>query len=202
LANKKIQAEKEIIMKKTKRILSTLLALVLSFALAFSFALPAAAAVNWDDFRITKQPQNLTIKHGDSFTLSVEVAMPVGADIKYQWYGGSNRIANATASELHLGADDRYYPDDDRLGGASSSFFCEITAYDEDNGGDKRTIWSDTVHVTTERTLLGKLLDVTIAPFGYAFSAVIVAPVFIPIFPLAYLGFLIYFYVQGFMGLF
>jgi len=185
-------------MKFTKRILAAFLTL----ALALSLALPAMAAVNWSDFRITKQPQNLTIKHGDSFTLSVKVNVPDGVEVEYQWYGGSNRIKNATASELYLGPDDQYYPDDYSLGGASSSFFCEITAYDEDNSGDKRTIWSDTAHVTTKRTISGKLLDVTIAPFGYAFSAIMAAPVFIPIFPLAYLGFLVYFFVQGFIGLF
>jgi len=188
-------------MKKAKRILSTLLALALALTLAFSLTLPASAAVNWNDFYITKQPQGLTIKHGDSFTLSVEVNVPADAEIKYQWYCGSNRIENAVNSELHLGPDDRYYLEDYSLGGSSASYMCEITAQEIGNS-DKRTIWSNSAHVTTERSFWGKLLDVTIAPFGYAFSAVIVTPVFIPIFPLAYLGFLIYFYVQGFMGLF
>jgi len=187
--------------KFTKRILAALLTLTL----ALSLALPTMAAVNWDDFRIAKQPQGLTIKEGESFTLSVEVNVPDGVEVAYQWSISTKRIENATTPELHLGPDDPYYPENSPLGGASTDYICDITAYEKDGGGNvisKRYLISDRVRVTTERSFWGKLLDVTIAPFGYAFSAVIVAPVFIPIFPLAYLGFLIYFYVQGFMGLF
>jgi len=60
-------------MKLTKR----LFAVLLTFALVLGFALPAMAAVKWSEFRITKQPQSQTIKHGESFTLSVEMNAPL-----------------------------------------------------------------------------------------------------------------------------
>jgi len=190
-------------MKFTKRILATLLV----FVLALSLALPTAA-VDWNEFRITKQPENLTIKHGDSFTLSVEVNLPTGVtDVEYQWYNRSlNPIGNATSPELHLNSGDPHYPEDSRFGGGSSAQFqVWITAYVKNASGDvvvEKRLRSNTVNVRTERTSLGKFLDVTIAPFGYAFSATIVAPGFILIFPLAYIGFLFYFYYLGLRGLF
>ena len=189
-------------MKFTKR----MLAVTLTLALALSLALPAAAAVDWNDFRITKQPQNLTIKYGESFMLSVEVNVPAGVEVEYQWYtGSSSKITGATTSEMHLGPNDHFYPENYRYGGASTDFICEITAYEKDGGGNvvsTRFRRSDMVYVSTKRTSLGKLIDVTIGPFGYAFTAVVVSPAFIFIFPLAYLGFLIYFYGKGFVGLF
>ena len=191
-------------MKHTKRTLAVLL----TFALALSFALPTMAAVNWDEFRITKQPQSLTIKHGESFTLSVEVAVPVGVDeIKYQWYNKSlNPIENATSSKLHFSPDDSYYPTDGRLGGSSAEFQVWITAYIKDAGDVvlvERRILSNTVSVRTERSSMGKFLDVTIAPFWYAFGGVMATPVVsIPLFPLAYLFWLVLAYVSGFRALF
>jgi hypothetical protein len=185
-----------------------LLATLLTLALALSLALPAMAAVNWDEFRITKQPQDLTIKHGDSFTLSVEVNVPDGVhEVTYQWYNKSlNPIENATSSELHFRPDDSYYPTDSRLGGSQAEFQVWITAYIK-NADDVvvvvRRILSNTVSVQTERTALGKFLDVTIAPFGYAFSSVIAtAPVSVPLFPLAYLYWLVLAYISGFRALF
>ncbi|MDR2686972.1 MAG: hypothetical protein LBB75_04410 [Oscillospiraceae bacterium] len=187
-------------MKHTKGLLAALLAL----ALALSLALPTMAAVDWSDFRITTQPQSKTIKYGDSFTLSVKVHVPDGVEVEYQWEH-SNKIEGATTSILTLGPDDRYYPEYDRLGGASTDFICWITAYERDSDGheiSKRYLMSDRVHVTTERTALGKFLDVTIAPFGYAFTMTMMSPAFALIFPISYLGCLVYCYIEGFKGLF
>ena len=110
-------------MKITKRIFATLL----TFALALSLALPTMAAVNWDDFRITKQPQGLTIKEGESFTLSVGVNVPDGAEVVYQWECDGSIIEGATAPELTIGPGDRYYPEFNRIGGVTVSFKCSIT---------------------------------------------------------------------------
>ena len=191
-------------MKFTKR----MLAMVLTFALALSLALPAMAAVNWSDFRITKQPKDKIIKYGDSLTLSVEVNVPAGVEVEYQWYyfpSTSVLIENATTHELYLNPDHPNYPPSERLGGVERSFYCEITAYEKDGGGNvisSREIRSDKVNVRTERTALGKFLDVTIAPFGYAFTMTVMSPAFALIFPLSYLYFLILSYIQGFKALF
>jgi len=195
-------------MKKAKRILSALLTLALALALALTLALPAAAAVNWDDFRITKQPQNLTIKSGDSFTLSVEVNVPAGVVVEYQWRfipGGREPIEGATGSELSLAPGDRYYPSQDGLDDVRVGYECVINAYEKDSGGNiisSRNKWSDTAYVSLERKALRKLLDVTIAPFGYAFTMVVSSPALALIFPISYLGCLIYSYIIGFRALF
>jgi len=188
-------------MKFTKR----MLAMVLTFALALSLALPAMAAVDWNDFRITKQPQNLTIKQGESFTLSVEVNVPVGVEVEYQWWRGSTPIENATSVQLHLVPDDPMYPPIGRLGGGEVRYECIITAYEKDSVGaviTTRNLRSDSIRVRMERSTWGKILDVTIAPFGYAFTLTMLSPAMILIFPFAYIYFLILSYVEGFKALF
>jgi hypothetical protein len=187
--------------------------MLLTFTLALSFALPAMAAVNWDEFRIANQPQDLTIKHGDSFTLSVEVNVPDGVELEYRWRrmsGGSKYIENATTSELHISPDDSsYYPQNSRLGGGGDSvdFNCEIIPYVMGAAGRVKmtqyVLRSNTVSVQTERTVLGKILDVTVAPFWYAFGGVMATPaVSIPLFPFAYLYWLVLAYVSGFRALY
>jgi len=187
-------------MKFTKRILATLLTL----ALALTLALPAAAAVDWNEFRITKQPQDMTIKYGDSFTLSVEVDVPDGVEVEYQWYRGS-KIEGATDSSLHGTPSDPYYPEYSSLGGDNEIFECWITAYEKDADGNVISwdrICTGSIHVYAERTALGKVYDVTIGPFGYAFTMVVMSPALAIFFPISYLGCLIYSYYLGFKGLF
>jgi len=188
-------------MKHTKKLLALLLVLLLAFGLA----MPATAAVNWDEFKITKQPQGLTIKEGESFTLSVEVNVPAGLEVEYQWRRGSTFIKNATSPQLHLSPDHPMYPPDGRLGGVEVSYDCWITAYEKDNVGivlKTDRIWTDIARVKTERSTWGKILDVTIAPFGYAFTLTMLSPAMILIFPFAYIYFLILSYVEGFRALF
>ena len=185
-------------MKFTKRMLATLLTL----ALALGWALPTMAAVNWDEFRITKQPEGMTIKHGESFTLSVEVNVPDGVEVTYRWQCKGVFIENANTRELRLGPDDLYYPSFERLGGNETSYQCWITPYEDGNAIPMRIRTSNTVNVKIERSISGKLLDVTIAPFGYAFTMVIMSPALALIFPISYIGCLIYAYYVGFRALF
>jgi len=193
-------------MRFTKRMLAVLLTL----ALALSLGLPAVAAVDWNEFRITKQPENMTIKQGDSFTLSVEVNVPEGMEVEYQWcriHGGSIDIENATSPDLRLGPDNSNYPQNNKFGGGDSERYeCQITAYAKNAVGTvvlEKRIWSNTVSVQLERTVVGKILDVTVGPFWYAFGSVFAtAPVSIPLFPLAYLFWVVLAYASGFRALF
>jgi hypothetical protein len=200
-------------MKFTKRILAALLTLTL----ALSLALPAAAD-NWSDFRITKQPQSKTIKYGDSFTLSVEVSFPAGVEVEYQWYrwtkdGSAYPITGATEISLLCGANDFDYPYKNDF----YDYHCEIAAHEKDAGGnelssEKRT--SDRVRVTTnyveekaEKTFWDKAFDITLAPFGIAGGMTLVAITIsfglaIPFVPFIFLYYLIEGFVIGFRGLF
>ena len=177
-----------------KRILSILLTL----AMALTLALPAAAAVNWDDFRIISQSGNKTIKLGESFSLYVMVNAPEGVEVEYQWYsydGNSTKLENATIPELSLGPDDPNYPDTS-LGGGRISYHCKITAYEKDNESNVRYLNSSNVTVSIERTSLGKLRDLTITPFEYAFGGTVglismTMGLLIPVSPLIFLGLLV-----------
>jgi len=192
-------------MKFTKHILAVFLALVLTLGLA----LPAMAAVNWDAFMFTQRPKDITIKYGDSFTLSAEVRVPEGAEVEYQWYYFSGRsvlIENATTKELHLDPDSPFYPQNERLGGASANYICGVTAHEIDDANNTRQV-SASAYVTIERTALGKLYDLTIAPFVYAFGGTVglismTMGIALPVSPVAFIFFLIYGFIEGFIGLF
>jgi len=190
-------------MKHIKRILAALLTL----ALALSLALPAMAAVNWDELRITGQPpKKQLIQHGDSFTLSVEVNEPAGLEVAYQWYRDySSMIDGATGPELNLGSDNSHYPEYHFLGGMWERYECRITAYEKDDEGNivsSRSLRSDSATVSTKLTLLGRLYGITLAPFGLAFTGPILMLPLAFIYPISFLGFLIYGYIEGFIGLF
>jgi len=201
-------------MKFTKRMLATLLTL----ALAFALALPATAAVNWDEFKITKQPQDLTIKHGDSFTLSIEVAVPAGVEVEYQWYrspfagseNDSTRISGATTSLLQLSNTDTNYPP---VRNSYYIYHCEITAYEKDTSGTEissKARTSDKARVTVEekeKNFWDKVFDITIAPFGIAAGMTLTTITMsfglaIPFSPLVFLYYLFEGFIIGFRGLF
>jgi len=199
-------------MKFTNRILATLLTL----ALALSFVLPTMAAVNWDEFKITKSPQNLTITNGDSFTLSVEVNVPDGVEVAYQWYtytdgidsGSMKPIEGATFPELHVSPSDPFYAQQAVYEkNVKTRYSCKVTAYETVDASNTKNQWSNDAIVIIKRTALGKLYDLTISPFVYAFGGTVglmgmSAFVLIPVSPLIFLGFLIYGFFQGFIGLF
>ena len=120
-------------MKFTKR----LFAVTLIMALALGLAMPAAAAVNWDEFRITGQPQGKTVTYGESFTLGVEVAVPEEVEaVEYHWYREAEAIEGAAAPELRLGPGDREYPSYARDNtGWNGKYYVKVTAYETDGDG-------------------------------------------------------------------
>ncbi|MCL2106236.1 MAG: hypothetical protein FWH26_04140 [Oscillospiraceae bacterium] len=201
-------------MKHTKRLFAALLTL----ALALPIALPAAA-VNWDEFRITTQPESRYIKHGGSCTLSVEVNVPAGTEETYQWFhypeGDWVPITGANASELEVSPGKSYYPKYDFFGNFSTSFYCEITAYEKDSEGtviSTRKRESNWASVYTDRAFLAKVFLFMAEPFTYAYhtigeaieEALWVFPPLIPVIvlasPLIFPVLLIYGYIRNFIS--
>jgi hypothetical protein len=164
-------------MKFTKRILAALLTL----ALALTLTLPAAAAVNWDDFRITTQPQSQTIIHGDSFTLSVEVEAPAGVEVEYQWYlrtrgGGSKPIEGATAKDFYCSSTYIEYPYVNNY----DEYYCEISGYEKDTDG---TVLSSKV-LTSGRARVDAEREVKKLTFWGKIWETIKGIIFVPVFEL------------------
>jgi len=167
-------------MKHTKGILALLLAL----ALAFGLSLPALAAVNWDDFYIITQAQDLYVKHGESFTLSVEVNIPDGIDrVTYQWCREyTNRIEGATEATLQLSPGDPDYPQSSFFdyvntnyspgpgGSHRAYYYCLITAYPEDSAIQPITREYRYATVMVEGSFGRKLFSLTLEPFVYVFK--------------------------------
>ena len=149
-----------------------LLALLLTFALAFGLASPAMAEVIWDDFIIITQPQDLTVLFGETFTLSVEVNIPDGAKEEYQWFLGRTPIEGATGPALSLGSTDETYPSArNPWDNAYAYYSCKITA---DDGSETQTRTSDSVRVTVEgreKTTEEKARDVFVALIAEPFLA-------------------------------
>ena len=124
-------------MKLTKHILAALLAL----ALALTLALPVFAENEPNPVMpvITVQPVGQTIKHGDSFTLSVEVSVPAGVKVvSYFWQEAHSGGAGAgTESVLRLSPGDPLYPTAYQpYYAASGHYYCTITAIEVDAEGN------------------------------------------------------------------
>jgi len=169
-----------------KKLLSILLA---GFMLSGFGAMAAAqegepepqARVNWNDFYIVAQPEGMTIPYGASFTLSVEVNIPDGVEVAYQWYrGNSTRIEGATGPALHLASKDPDHPSSvyspERYR-ASVNYRCIITAYEKDTGGNiistkERTSEYALVKVE-DNTFVGKLFGYLIEPFMAGIKGII-----------------------------
>lgn len=155
-------------MKQTKK----WLALVLTFALALSLALPAAA-VNWDEFRIVTQPQSMTVAYGESATLTIEVNVPDGAQVVYDWRRVSTPnsfdtvMSKSTEPTLTVNFIEDRKADgfidwlgiaDDKaaiaMSGDSEEYYCNVICREEDeddNTIESRTLRSETVTVTMEK---------------------------------------------------
>jgi len=134
------------------------------------------ARVYWSDLRITKHPNDISIKHGESFTLSVEVVVPKGFEVKYQWQADDKDIEGATGSELHRDSSDPDYPPKTPRGGSSVFYRCIITVYEKDDDGNiiSSIELRSGARITTETTLWGK----TISFFEHALEGLMLAIVF------------------------
>ena len=186
------------------------LAALLVFAMALTLALPAMAAVDWDDFHIITQTQDLAIKKGESFTLRVEVNVPDGAEVKYQWYRYGSEIPGATASALQLSPSDPDYPQMPKATSGNYHYYrlerycCVIDANDPDGTElDTATLRSGDITVRVENSFWEKLYSVTLEPFVFAIMGTIGA--FIWVGPLALTGslyFLVERYITNFRELF
>ena len=158
-------------MKHTKKLLALLLVLLL----AFSIALPATAAVDWDEFRIiTQSPQDITVPYNESFSLTVMVNVPEGAQVQYQWYctGSSGAIDGATSPTLTLSPGDPEYPQKPNTTSANyyrdMSYFCVINAYENDVGEtEPEELRSDYIHVRVKNSLWEMIYSITFEPFVY-----------------------------------
>ena len=168
-------------MKHTKQLLALLLTLAMALGLGASdaFAQEAAAesTVNWDDFYIVTQPQGATIPYGDSFTLDVEVNLPEGVVVNYDWLLRTTGVhyqmskfkkTSDTTSSITLRSNASYYPPSDLYGGQSGfwDYYVFIVAYEEDADGNlisSRNLRSETVRVTAEYDVAINL-DITAQP--------------------------------------
>ena len=192
-------------MKHTK----TLTALLLTIALVFSLALPAAAAANWDEFAVTAKSQDMTVPHGAGFTINVQVNIPANAEVTYQWHREQgSAIAGATAPTLQLKPGDADYPQMPKATSGNTPYYraeryyCEITAT-EAGTADTKTLQSGPIAVRVKNSLLEKLYSITFEPF--VFAAMGTAGAFIWVGPLALTGtlyFLVMRYVENFKELF
>ena len=140
-----------------------------------------ASDVNWDDFYIiTQPPRDLYVKRGESFTLSVEVNIPDGVEVTYEWYstGFSGLIEGATAPALQLKPGDSDYPKAIPLaanynyryepgGSHGGSFQCRIIANAD---GETKQYWSNYASVHVAGSFLEKLYSLSLEPFVDTFT--------------------------------
>jgi len=119
-------------------------------------------AVNWDEFYIIAQPNGQTVKTGESITLRIEVKIPVGVDVTYQWYYNTTvKLEGATEAVLRLEPGDDRYPNFGFSFG-NRPFHCEIIGYEKE--GD--TILSTKKLVSNaQATLSGTLWEILLAVF-------------------------------------
>jgi len=101
-----------------------------------------------NDFRIVKQPQDLTVKYGDDFILNVDVNIPENFPeelyLRYDWLSSEWHSSLLNAGLIYQGC---AIGSDYATDGGKVEFFCEITVYDY-RGNPIKILKSDTVTVT------------------------------------------------------
>jgi len=184
------------------------LALAAALALALALALPAAA-VNWDDFYIVKQPpETLYIRNGESFTLSVEANIPAGAGpVLYRWYRSyGDWIEGAATATLRLSPGDFDYPGENTFvfgtpgppGSHRAEYGCVITAFDL-QGARVETIETTVARVNVKGSFWDTLYGLTLEPLAFGFSTL---EIFFPIGPIVMIPYIIARYIGNFSWLF
>jgi len=154
-------------MRHTKALLS----LLLTLALAFSLALPALADEPDPAMPvIAKQPQSVTVKSGESFTLTVEAEIASGGEIGYQWYDACDDRRLPAANNPYIISSDNTFPN-------GASLYCVVynKATSTYESGPHRVV-SETATVTvlaSPDTIVidldsfgGKLLNTLFLPFA------------------------------------
>ncbi len=195
-------------MKRLRKIMSVLLAFALVAAVLVPTALAEGAqndaAVKWDEFYIKSQTEeNIKIDTDEPFELYVEVNVPEGAEISYQWYT-SNGLWNKCEGFVDAVADfsdtaNKAYPKSD------TTYMCRVTAVVKNESGeilDSCAIETNPIEVRIKMTFSEKLGYVTLKPIEVAFNAAIMLTgmsygVFLPISPLVFVGGAIYAFFYG-----
>ena len=120
-------------MKHVKKLLALLLAIIMAFGIGVS------ALAEEPLPQIITQPRDQTITNGDSFTLSIEMVVPAGWAVEYQWvvvyynaYGEirAEEIPGATQPSLRLSPGGAFYPPyppEAKRYGSSLNYRCNIT---------------------------------------------------------------------------
>jgi len=141
-------------MKPTKPLLALFLALALCFSI---LALPASAedeppaeepaAVNWDDFYFTVQPESQEGAYGTKFTLTAEVHLPEGVtQVYYSWSPSGGLLPSSQT--FVVAPRDEHYPGIWFQSG-SGRFHCQVRAYGEDGTARYFTSEDATITVTS-----------------------------------------------------
>jgi len=145
-------------MKHTKKLLALLLTLVIALGfsapVAFAQETEAKSTVNWDEFYIVTQPQDVKIKKGESFMLAVQANSPNGVEVTYQWYRDYVQIKGAASPDLHLDSQD-FFPVSE-----TAIYHCTITASEKDADGSEiasKTLQSISARVRITKTLWSNL---------------------------------------------
>ena len=131
-------------MKHTKRLLALLLSLasisalaMLAFAVEEQEPAPLTSVVNWDEFYIITQPEyHRSISSLKTFELSVEVNIPAGVVLEYQWYCESYYsngfpIPGATDAVLRVKPGDAHHPM--KLKDGIAEYYCVITGIEKND---------------------------------------------------------------------
>ena len=127
-------------MKHTRRVFSVLLALILALGLA----VPALAEGEPDPAMpvITAQPQSVTVKSNEIFTLTIAAEIPNGDEVGYQWYMNDLPMPMPVSFSdsfiaLQLG----------EQGFDGFAFYCVVYNLNDDT----KSVTSETITVTVER---------------------------------------------------
>ena len=135
-----------------KKAISVLLAAILALGLGAPAAaeqaeetLAAQSSVNWDDFYIVAQPEDMTVNYGEDLVFSVEVNVPDGVEVTYQWYANSlYLLSDANGPIFTCSSNHSFYPRLYRTSGFMNPlyeegwwyYYCKIVGEEKDDGGN------------------------------------------------------------------
>ncbi len=182
-------------MENTKKVVSVLLCLVLVFS-AFTVSASAQETVNWDEFYFTKQPQDVVITNGESFTLSVEVNAPEGVELSYHWNPSFYGDAKQETDTLTVNKGESRYPSLKSAYGFEREYYCTVTATQKGEDGrviNRKTIESDRATVSIKMNAVEGIKHIVVTPWSDAFDLTLALTgltfgMFLPLAPIIYVG--------------